>query len=430
MIPKLEGIIRRNPLYKNKADVYFRLAELHRERARYKHLVACQHHMRQVALHEQGKRQKPAQPTPDFSRAIGYYQKLLVEAPGYKRLDEALYDLGMSLLASGRTKDGVGHLDRLVKEHPGSPRIDNAQYALGEYHLRADLLHVAKTHYEQVRKASALWNLAQFGLARVYRNLHEFRKAVELAEAAAPDSAPVEIESWIVSGLVENGDLTAIESVYPHRAAEARFMAIRRTLVAGDLRKAAEHIAVLASSYPTSPYTDKAKQLGVSELLAEQAERDRRAERLRQDRIGVAERERERRAEEQRRMAPIWAAQEAEARKRSLENHLSSAPFPGNPLQNKLNFFVGAEHIVRRNRCIANLLKQNDHEGTKRELCGEMLPISVGLSRDELDELIKAYCLGRATLTSTIEECNVTPYRVPYKFCVQTVTTMCPWKQR
>lgn len=188
-INKLEDLLRRNPYYAGKADVYFRLAEFYWDEQKYQYLLLRDQYDKQYEQFERGTlTTEPNEPREDFSTSLGYYRKILQEFPDYPRIDEVIYYLGRGALSQGKdlkdrelTKEGVGYFQKLVQNYPQSRFIAESHLALAEHYFENNSLYYAKTNYEKIinnYKDSPMFNYALYKLGWVYFNLAEFRKSI------------------------------------------------------------------------------------------------------------------------------------------------------------------------------------------------------------------------------------------------------------
>ena len=189
-IGNLEGIIKSNRPYKNKADVLFRLAEAHWGESKYKYMLKRDDYDKAFECYEEKRcTQKPVEPIEDFSQSLNYYRQVLSNFPDYRRIDEVMYYLGRAALRAGKTRkdvqlqrEGVKYLDDMVQLHPKSRFVAKAYLSLGEHHFETDNLYSAKNAYEKIVfnfKKSSMFNYALYKLGWVYFNLAEFEKTIK-----------------------------------------------------------------------------------------------------------------------------------------------------------------------------------------------------------------------------------------------------------
>lgn len=179
---EMRNILKKNPLYKNKADLLFRIAEKEWDEAQYRYFLERADYDKQYEAWSNGTlKQKPDEPEPDYGLALVEYKKLLKEFPNYRRLDEVMYFLGRGLIQAEKKKEGASYMLRLTKEYPKSKYLTPAYLAVAEYYFDNDLLFAARTNYLKVlenQKASE-FAYALYKLGYVHYNLKEYREAIK-----------------------------------------------------------------------------------------------------------------------------------------------------------------------------------------------------------------------------------------------------------
>ncbi len=191
-ITQMRSILKKDPLYKKKADLLFRIAEKEWDEAKYRYFLARQAYEKQYEAYlEKGiETAKPKEPVPDYSKALTEYKKLLKEFPNYRRIDEVMFYLGRGLITAGKKKEGASYMLRLTKDFPKSKYKTQAFLAVAEYYFDNDLLFAAKTNYLKVledEKSSqypyALYKLGyvQFNLREYEDSIRSFQRVVEMS---------------------------------------------------------------------------------------------------------------------------------------------------------------------------------------------------------------------------------------------------------
>ena len=193
-IREMRGILARDPLYKNKADLLFRIAEKEWEEAKYRYFLTRKDYDKQYETYLNGTlKKKPEEPVADYSKAIDEYKALLKEFPNYGRIDEVMFYLGRGLISANKKKDGASYMLRLTKDYAKSKYVTDAYLAVAEYYFDQDLLFAAKTNYLKVleNKESSQYPYALYKLGYVHYNLKEytdgikaFQNVVELQKGA------------------------------------------------------------------------------------------------------------------------------------------------------------------------------------------------------------------------------------------------------
>lgn len=190
LIADMEGLLARNPRYKGKASIFFRLAETYWDETHYRYLLERATYNKKMEEFQKGVlKVQPVEPVENYQRSIDYYERVLREFPNYKRIDEVLYRIGKAALSQGKalgdrvlSNKGVQYLNRLVQNHQNSRYIPNTHLALAEHFFEANNLTLAKMNYEKIvqnYKTSGMYNYALYKLGWVYFNLREFRRTVE-----------------------------------------------------------------------------------------------------------------------------------------------------------------------------------------------------------------------------------------------------------
>ncbi|MGH8249327.1 MAG: tetratricopeptide repeat protein [Steroidobacteraceae bacterium] len=82
--------------------------------------------------------------------AIALYEQLLLQQPDHPRVDSVLYQLGRAWEAEGDSQRALEYLDRLVVQYPGSRHIDEAQFRRGEILFSAERWSEAEQAYQAV----------------------------------------------------------------------------------------------------------------------------------------------------------------------------------------------------------------------------------------------------------------------------------------
>ncbi len=192
-LKRMKGILKKDPLYKKRADMLFRIAEKEWQEAKYRYFLERKKYDQVYEKFLDGiVKKRPNEPIADYSKALIEYIKLLKEFPNYKRVDEVMFYLGRGLITAGKKKRGASFMLRLTKEYPKSKYITRAYLAVAEYYFDSDLLFAAKANYLKVleNRKSSQYPYALYKLGYVYYNLgtpeayeesiKSFQKVVEL----------------------------------------------------------------------------------------------------------------------------------------------------------------------------------------------------------------------------------------------------------
>ncbi len=170
-----------------KADAYFRLADVYGRIARYWRLRT-----QELLIADQDADAAAAAFKKATTKAIKAFAKLAGNDAfkNYARMDRALFRYGYTLQQRGDGDAARRQYQRLIKEHPGSAFVADARIAFGDYYFeQAELepdrrdahLRNALGEYEAVTKLpnSSLATYALYRAAWVHVNLGEHQDALE-----------------------------------------------------------------------------------------------------------------------------------------------------------------------------------------------------------------------------------------------------------
>ena len=180
-ITQMRSILQKNPLYKKKADLLFRIAEKEWDEAKYRYFLDRKLYDLQYEKYLDGTlKKKPVDPKPDYAMALTEYKKLLKEFPNYRRIDEVMFYLGRGLITASKKKEGASYMLRLTKDFPKSKYVTQAYLAVAEYYFDNDLLFAAKTNYLKVleNEKSSQYPYALYKLGYVQYNLREYEDSI------------------------------------------------------------------------------------------------------------------------------------------------------------------------------------------------------------------------------------------------------------
>lgn len=181
-IEQMRSILQKNPLYKKKADLLFRIAEKEWDEAKYRYFLARKQYEQQYQKFMEGTlKARPEDPEADYSKALEEYKTLLKEFPNYERIDEVMFYYGRGLIAAEKKKEGASYMLRLTKEYPKSRYVTPAYLAVAEYYFDNDLLFAAKTNYLKVLEnpKATEYPYALYKLGYVYYNLREYEDSIK-----------------------------------------------------------------------------------------------------------------------------------------------------------------------------------------------------------------------------------------------------------
>jgi TolA-binding protein len=164
LIHDLEVLIPRMPETDRKADLYFQLAELWWEKARYVSLQEGKEYDEAWARWAQARQGR--EPKTDTHRSDGYrkqalqlYQLVLDRYPRYARRDEVLFVAAHNLYDSGSKEEAVASYGALIQQYPSSRFVPDAHVQMGEHFFAANDLARARAAFEKA---------ASFRLPKLY----------------------------------------------------------------------------------------------------------------------------------------------------------------------------------------------------------------------------------------------------------------------
>jgi tetratricopeptide (TPR) repeat protein len=127
--------------------------------------------------------EEPVNPLPDYSKALGMYERLALEYPDFPKLSEAYYQMGNIYLLMGQLDKTRDVFTKLVEKFPNSPRASGAHFRLSELDYLDNDYSSAIKHLEKIREDQIdiqNWEMVHYRKAEVYYNIGELDKAVGL----------------------------------------------------------------------------------------------------------------------------------------------------------------------------------------------------------------------------------------------------------
>ena len=199
LIEDLKVIIPRMPEGDRRADLYFQLAELWWEKARYAGLQEVRDHDDAVA--KWADKREGEEPKLDTSRsdgyrreAIGLYQEVLDRYPAYERRDEVLFVAGHNLYESGNRDRGIAYYSALIAQYPKSRFVPDAWVQTGEHFFATNDLPRAREAFEKAASfhlpklyAFALYKLAwcDYNAGAYGAAIAKFKEVIAYSEGEA-----------------------------------------------------------------------------------------------------------------------------------------------------------------------------------------------------------------------------------------------------
>jgi len=189
-IQLLEGLIEETSDNdaSEKADLYFRLAEMHAQLNRF-------HRLKQTEAQIKADSAKPAdkaklqatakdhekQAKAALTASVATYKKLTEndKFKNYPRMDQALFAFAYSLQQGKYMKDARQVYHRLLQDYPQSKYVPEAYLAFADYYFGANELANAEAFYQKVLQfpKSGVYNYANYMLGWVYLNLARHEEA-------------------------------------------------------------------------------------------------------------------------------------------------------------------------------------------------------------------------------------------------------------
>ncbi len=163
LIVELKTIIPKIQEGPQKADLYFQLAELWWEKARYVSMNEVKDYDDAYGKWletKKGEEPKISTRTSDNYRkeALKIYQIILKTYPAYSRKDEVLFVVAYNLYESGSRQEAIQSYNTLIKQYPDSRFVPDAYVQMGEHFFQSNDLLRARAAFE---KAASFKNLPQ-----------------------------------------------------------------------------------------------------------------------------------------------------------------------------------------------------------------------------------------------------------------------------
>ena len=186
LIADLKTIIPKIPDSEKKADLYFQLAELWWEKARYVSLQAGKDYDDAFATWSEsrkGEEPKLATGQSDAFRkeSLRLYQIILKNYPGYERKDEVLFVVAYNLYEAGQKPEAIQNYNTLIKQYPKSRFVPDAYVQMGEHFFASNDLTRARAAFEKAAafKLPKLYPFAVYKLAWCNYNAGEYQGSID-----------------------------------------------------------------------------------------------------------------------------------------------------------------------------------------------------------------------------------------------------------
>ena len=213
LIADLQAIIPRIPDSERKADLYFQLAELHWEKARYVSLLEVKEYDEAYAKWLQAR--KGAEPKVSSARsdeqrrkALELYQIVLKNYPQYERKDEVLFVQAYNLYEVGKKDEAVQGYRDLIWQYPKSKFVPDAFVQIGEHYFQSNDLPHAREAFEKAAsfKLPKVYPFALYKLAWCDYNAGDYARAIsrfeEVVEYAETQKDRVQLKNEALKDIV------------------------------------------------------------------------------------------------------------------------------------------------------------------------------------------------------------------------------------
>lgn len=181
-IKRMRKIIRKNPQYRNKANLLFQIADLEWKESKYHYFLERKKYDKKYEDYLNGTlKKRPKEPEADYSKALDLYKDLLNNFPNYPKIDQVMYYLAQGLKMAGNTKEMATYMGRLIREHPKSKYRTKAYLALAETFFDRNAMMAAKTNYLEVvkDKKAGEYPFALYKLGYAQYNLNEYDASIK-----------------------------------------------------------------------------------------------------------------------------------------------------------------------------------------------------------------------------------------------------------
>jgi TolA-binding protein len=186
LIEELKTIIPKIPESERKADLYFQLAELWWEKARYVSLQEVKDYDEAYGKWletRSGEEPRIITRQSDAYRkeALKLYQTILKSYPTYPRKDEVLFVVAYNLYESGAHQEAIQSYNTLIKQYPQSRLVPDAYVQMGEHFFQANDLTRARAAFEKAAsfKLPKLYPFALYKLAWCDYNAGEYQASID-----------------------------------------------------------------------------------------------------------------------------------------------------------------------------------------------------------------------------------------------------------
>ena len=186
LIAELKAIIPKIPESEKKADLYFQLAELWWEKARYLYLQESKDYDDAFARWSEARKgEEPVLATKSSDayrrESLRLYLIILKSYPSYERKDEVLFVVAYNLDEAGQKQEAIQSYHTLIKQYPQSRFVPDAYVQIGEHFFTANDLTRARAAFEKAAsfKLPKLYPFAVYKLAWCDYNAGEYQGSID-----------------------------------------------------------------------------------------------------------------------------------------------------------------------------------------------------------------------------------------------------------
>lgn len=197
LIEDLQKIIKYSTDKKEKPKLYFQLAELYWEEAKYYEFDANRKdddyiqamNRKDVAGQQKAKNEKArllAESKKYVDKAVDQYKEIVQNYRDFERMDEVLYFLGNSLMDKGEDRNALTVFKRLIDKYKKSKYVPDAWLAFGEYYFntskgKREFVQRALQSYQRAAEFTENqgYMFAIYKQGWCYFNLADYDKAME-----------------------------------------------------------------------------------------------------------------------------------------------------------------------------------------------------------------------------------------------------------
>ena len=166
------------------ADVIYTLGGLYYDEGRDEYVKKREQYEKDMNEYDRNPRGvEPVNPIPDYSKALGMYERLATEYPDFPKLSEAYYQMGNIYLLMGDLDKTKEAFTKVVEKYPNSPRASGAHFRLSDLCYIDNDYSCAIKHLEKIKEDMIdlqNWEMVHYRKAEMYYNTGALDKAVNL----------------------------------------------------------------------------------------------------------------------------------------------------------------------------------------------------------------------------------------------------------